>query len=155
MNLDMKRSSYVTAMSCIAVSLAVTAGVIVTHPKANELRKASAMISGKMLQVREKARAMGVRHRIVYDPNQRTFSVYSEADGGGWQRDPSDDGMILPGSVYISDTSVFKDSSIYIEADGTINFDKSPVWLRLSDGKNGLHSVRVSRAGVVQMLSSW
>ncbi|MCZ6765421.1 MAG: hypothetical protein O7D32_00675 [bacterium] len=150
-----KRSTYVTAVSCIAVSLAVVAGVIVTHPKANELREASAMISGKMLQVREKAHAMGVRHRIVYDPNQRTFSVYREANGGGWRRDPSDDGMILPGGVYISDTSVFKDSSIYIEADGTINFDKSPVWLRLNDGKNGLHSVRVSRAGVVQVLSSW
>ena len=142
-------------MSCVAVTLAVVVGVVVTHPKSNELREASAMISGKMLHVREKARSTGVRHRIVYDQNNRDFTVYREAAGGGWQRDTADEGMTLPGGVYVSDTSVFKDSSILIEADGTINVDTNPVWLRLSDGQNSLHSVRVSRAGVVQVLSSW
>jgi len=155
MNLDRKRSTFATATTCVALTLAVVVGVIVTHPKANELREASAMISGKMLQVREKARAIGARHRIIYDPNERSFAVYREASEGGWQRDQEDEGMTLPDGIYVSDTSVFKDSSIHIEADGTINVDTSPVWLRLSDGENSLHSVRVSRAGVVQVLSSW
>jgi hypothetical protein len=120
----------------------------------SSLQRAASMISNQVQLTRQKAMASESDYRISYDYKAQVFRVYRHDPPGRWTLDPPENYFLLPQGVILSPASKPEDGAISITASGDV-IAVDEVLLRLSDDYDNKLSIRVSKAGHIQELSTW